>query len=156
MKRILTILMFGLSIIGIIGCEYEIVKVHSAHDINIKLINSLDEEWILTPDMEKDNKIQMQLEYNYTGNEIGFWVESYQFVGCDRIHGDEWLNPHGTFSFEYSVTHTSLDETQNTYESFNQGITIKEKGLYYVRIHNDRRGLEHWNFVTVFIIINII
>ena len=162
MKKIFTLILLTCLLTILTSCNIKIVKVHPAHDINIKLVNSLGEEWILTPDMKGKegmdiSTIRMKLEYSYTGEEIKFWVDSFQFIGCDEIKGDIWLNPNGTYSFEYDSIHHKMDGTiKDEEKSHNGGITISEKGIYYININNDRRSLNHWNYISIYIVVNII
>ena len=159
MKKIFSLILITFLVTILTSCQYKIVKVHPAHDINIKLVNSLGEEWILTPDMKgdgKDKRIKLNLEYTYTGKEIKFWVDSYQFIGCDNPSGDKWMTPYGTFSFYYSSMHIAIDGTETENKSHNGGLSVKEKGLYYLNIHNDRSGLNHWNYTSIVLIINIV
>lgn len=159
MKKIFSLILITFLVTILTSCQYKIVKVHPAHDINIKLVNSLGEEWILTPDMKGKegmdiNTITINLEYTYTGKEIKFWVDSYQFIGCNNPSGDKWMTPYGTYSFSYLSFYRSLDGTTKEEKSHNGGLSVKEKGLYYLNIDND--SSNHWNFINISLIINVI
>ena len=158
MKKVISLILFAIFLITLTSCNFKIVKVHPAHDINIKLVNSLGEEWILTPDMKGEginiSTITLNLEYEFTGEEIKFWVDSYQFIGCNNPSGDKWMTPYGTYSFSYLSFYRSLDGATKEEKSHNGGLSVKEKGLYYLNIDND--SSNHWNFINISLIINVI
>ena len=84
----LTAILVIVSLFSAVGCkDGQESSENQKYDVTIKVKNTLGEEWIFTPEIE-----EMEYEMEYTGEDVDFYVESYQL----RDHpdwGDLWLTP---------------------------------------------------------------
>ena len=68
--------------LGIAACGGE-----TKYDVSIKVVNTLGDEFIFTPDVNEINAT-----YEYTGEDVGYYVESYNMPDHPK-YGDIWLEP---------------------------------------------------------------
>ena len=61
------ILMFCMCF-SFVGCDDKEKK----YDVSIKIVNNYGSTWIFTPDID-----ELRYEFEYTGEEMRFWVDSY-------------------------------------------------------------------------------
>ena len=89
MKRVKTIFCVFLAILctlaafaALAGCTGD-----GKYDVSIKVVNTNGDEFIFTPDVDEISRT-----FNYTGEEVGYYVESYKMPDHPK-YGDIWLDP---------------------------------------------------------------
>ena len=106
--------------VGVVGCTKD--NGEEKYDVQIKLKNNLGEEIIFDLETSK-----IYVEYEYTGEEIKFWVDSYNMPDHPR-YGEDWLGTNSSYGFScrfHKLQHVSEEQPKH----------IIEKGEYVYNIH---------------------
>ncbi|MBE7088573.1 MAG: hypothetical protein E7370_03520 [Clostridiales bacterium] len=147
LKNIFTVLLSLLVLLGAISfsaCS-ESEPEDQKYDVTIKIKNSLGDEWIFTPDIS-----ELYYEYEYTGEEISFWVDSYNLPD-HPYWSDNWFDTKrsGPNVFEGDILYTAPDGTQLVTHH-----KAKEKGLYYINYYACSTSTI-WKFRSIHLILTI-
>lgn len=125
------------------GCGDD--KKSEKYDVTIKITNNFGSEWVFTPDVSS-----LTYEFEYTGEEMYFYVDSYNLSGHPRW-SDKWFSPSGegadVFDSSYGKVNQRYDEEDP--------ICICEKGEYYFYVRASNTS-DLWNARTVRLYITVI
>ena len=120
-----------LTVIGLLsfaGCKQKDPK----YDVAIKVSNNFGMEWVFEPGVD-----ELYYEFEYTGEDMIFDVESYYVYGEPYV-GDRWCDNSGMSEewFYSSYWHEGLDgETDSSR-------IVKERGIYII---NYSTRNSQWN-----------
>ena len=116
---------------GFAGCAQDDEEL--TYDVAIKIANNYGMEWVFEPGVD-----ELYYEFEYTGEDMTFNVESYYVYGEPRF-GDRWHDNSGMSGewFYSSYWHEGLDgETDSSR-------IVKERGIYII---NYSTRNSQWNY----------
>ena len=135
------ILMFCICF-SFVGCDDKEKK----YDVSIKIANNYGSTWIFTPDIDV-----FKYEFEYTGEEMRFWVDSYNLPKHPRWSKEWFAPPHSGGNGIYKSTLYCPPGGKNK-ES--KG-AVKERGEYIIRFEADSTS-NIWNFRVARLYITVI
>ena len=133
------ILMFCMCF-SFVGCGKE-----KKYDVSIKIANNYGSTWIFTPDIDV-----LRYEFEYTGEEMRFWVDSYNLPKHPRW-SKEWFAPNTSGANVFQASYGKVG--QMYYEEGPKFIC--ERGEYYYCVYADTTS-DLWNSRTVYLYITVI
>ena len=151
MKRVKTMFCVFLAILctlaafaALAGC-----KGDGKYDVSIKVVNTNGDEFIFTPDVDEISRT-----FNYTGEEVGYYVESYQMPDHPK-YGDIWLDPpqQGYDYISMYGLYTAPDGTQTTLTKEHR--FTKERGEYVFNVYISNASVS-WHGRNIYLRIEII
>ena len=135
------ILMFCICF-SFVGCDDKEKK----YDVSIKIANNYGSTWVFTPDIDV-----LRYEFEYTGEEMRFWVDSYNLPKHPRW-SKEWFTPpqSGGDGFYKSTLYCPPSGKNEVFRG-----PIKERGEYCITVDADSSsGL--WNFREIYLYVTVI
>ena len=133
------ILMFCMCF-SFVGCGKE-----KKYDVSIKIANNYGSTWIFTPDIDV-----LRYEFEYTGEEMRFWVDSYNLPKHPRW-SEKWFAPNTSGANVFQASYGKVNQMHNE----EKPKFICERGEYYYRVYADSTS-NLWNSRRVFLYITVI
>lgn len=118
------------------------------YDVVVKVKNSLGEEWIFDLETKK-----LSVEYEYTGQEIDFYVDSYN-TPYHPQYSENWHSLHAGINNEFysKCYYYNVDGKQEYVSSY---CSVEERGTYICYFMVDTYGTHNMQLKYRVVILNI-
>ncbi len=126
------------------GCKKESDE-NKKYDVSIKVKNNFGSEWVFEPGVDR-----LTDTFDYTGEEMKFWVDSYNLPKHPRWSND-WFTPNSSGA---NVFHKSIlfGDGEKWYKEVK---SVSDRGVYSICIEADSTSTI-WNCRFVYLVITIL